>query len=344
LHLGRFGNRPRMGFTDRADRFQQKHRVAGVTFATVKKYSEDQSSNLAAMIAFWAFFSIFPLLLALVTILGYVLPAGTRTTVLRHVASYIPLLDTSTLHGLTGSWWPVLVGLLTALWSGMSVTKTTEQAFNSVWEIKMVDRPGFVDKLKHSLLALFTIGVGLVVSVVISGFVTGTASGVNLGWGGRAVGWAISIALDIGIFIAAFRLLTAKDVGIRDVLPGAVLAGVVFWILQNVSSFIISNRLHSAQSTYGNFATVIVMLWWFYLQAQVTLLGAQLNVVLKERLHPRSLGAPSTEADHRALEAYAQEATYHETEEVDARFSGDAAQRQPGRQPARREENAADRR
>ena len=80
-------------------------------------------------------------------------------------------------------------------------------------------------------------------------------------------------------------------------LPGAVLAGVAFWILQEVSSFIISNRLHSAQGTYGNFATVIVMLWWFYLQAQITLLGAQLNVVVKERLYPRSLfGGPSTEA------------------------------------------------
>ena len=329
---------------ERIDTFQQRHRAPGVAVATVKKYSEDQSSNLAAMIAFWAFFSIFPLLLALVTILGYVLPAGTRTNVLQHVASYLPLLDASTLHGLTGSWWPVLLGLLTALWSGMSVTKTTEQAFNSVWEIKMVDRPGFVDKLKHSLLALFTIGVGLVVSVVISGFVTGSASGVNLGWWGRGIGWGISVALDIGLFIAAFRLLTAKDVGVRDVLPGAILAGVVFWLLQEASSFIISNRLHSAQSTYGNFATVIVMLWWFYLQSQVTLFGAQLNAVLKERLYPRSLaGAPETEADHRVLEAYAQEATYHESEEIEARFSGDAAQRQPGRQPARRGGNGADR-
>jgi membrane protein len=315
-----------MGLKERVDTYQQTHRKPGIAFATVKKYSEDQSSNMAAMIAFWAFFSIFPLMLALVTILGYVLPAGTRTTVLQNVASYIPLLDASTLHGLTGSWWPILVGLLTALWSGMSVTKTTEQAFNSVWEIKMVDRPGFVDKLKHSLLALGTIGVALVVSVIISGFATGTSSGVNLGWWGRLIGYAIAIALDIGIFVAAFRLLTAKDVGIRDVLPGAILSGLVFWILQEISSFIISNRLNSAQSTYGNFATVIVMLWWFYLQAQVTLFGAQLNVVLKERLHPRSLGGSETEADHRALEAYAEEATYHESEEVDAYIDGEPAE------------------
>ncbi|MDX6479590.1 MAG: hypothetical protein QOG85_100 [Gaiellaceae bacterium] len=314
------------------DDYQQRHHKTGIAFATLKKFSEDRSSNLASMIAFWAFFSIFPLLLALVTILGYVLPAGTRTSVLTNIAAYFPLLDPKTLHGLTGAWWPVAFGLLLALWSGTAVTRTVEQAFNSVWEIKRVDEPGFVDKLKHSLLALMTIGVGLVVSLVVSTLATGTSSGVEVSWWQRLLGYVISIALDVGIFIAAFRLLTSKEVEIRDVLPGAILAGVVFWILQQVSSFIISNRLNSAQSTYGTFATVIVMLWWFYLEAQVTLLGAQLNVVLKERLHPRSLvGGPETEADHRALEAYAEEATFHESEEVEAYVDGVPVDERPRR-------------
>jgi membrane protein len=317
---------------EKLDQYQQRHRKTGIAFATLKKFSEDESSGLASMIAFWAFFSIFPLLLALVTILGYVLPESTRTSVLNNVASYFPLIDTSALRGLTGSWWPVVFGLLTALWSGTAVTRTTELAFNSVWEIKKVDRPGFVDKMKHSLLALFTIGLGLVVSVAISSLAMGNSSGVDVSWWQRVLGYVIAIALDIGIFLAAFRLLTAKEVGIRDVLPGAIVAGVSFWILQQVSSFIISNRLQSAQSVYGTFATVIVMLWWFYLQAQITLLGAQLNVVLKERLHPRSLGGgPETRADHRALEAYVEEGTYHESEEVDAYVDGVPAEERAGR-------------
>ena len=303
----------------RIDRYQQRHTAVGFPLAVRQKFADDQGGYLAASVTYYAFFSIFPLLLALVTILGYVLPASARTSVLNAVASYFPLVDTSTLQGLTGAWWPVVFGLLTALWSGTAVTRTTEQAFNAVWAIKKVDRPGFVDKLKHSLLALFTIGLALVLSVVISTLAIGTSSGVHVSWWQRLVGYVIAIALDIGIFVAAFRLLTAKQVGIRDVLPGAILAGVAFWILQEVSTFIISNRLQSAQSVYGTFATVIVMLWWFYLQAQITLLGAQLNVVLKERLHPRSLvGGPETEADHRALGAYA--------EEVDAYVEGEPAE------------------
>ena len=305
----------------RIDRAQQNHHKVGIAAATIKKYSDDGSSNLASMIAFWAFFSIFPLFLALVTILGYVLPAGQRLNVLKHVAAYFPLLDANTLHSLTGSWWPILVGVFSALWSGMAVVKTTETAFSAVWEIPRKDRPGFVEQTWRALLAMSTIGVGLIAATIVSGYATGQSAGINLGWGGRLLGYAIAIVLDVGLFVAAFRTLTDREIGIRDVLPGAVLGGVVFWVLQQVSSFIITRHLGSAQSTYGNFATVITMLWWFYLQAQVTLLGAQLNVVLKEHLHPRTFfGGPTTEADYRALEAYADEATYHEREEVEARF------------------------
>ena len=63
------------------------------------------------------------------------------------------------------------------------------------------------------------------------------------------------------------------------------------------------------------------MLTWFYSQSVVTLVGAQLNVVLKERLHPRRLvPAPATEADHRAYDAYAKERTYHHDQQVHIKF------------------------
>jgi uncharacterized BrkB/YihY/UPF0761 family membrane protein len=198
------------------------------------------------------------------------------------------------------------VGILSALWSGSFVVSATEAAFDSVWEIPYVQRRGFGQQLKRSLLALGTIGLGLVISTLISSYVTGTATGTNLGALGRLAGYLIAVALDVGLFLLAFRLLTARTVSTREVLPGALLSGLVFWVLQQLSALIISRYLHSAEATYGTFATVITMLWWFYLQSIVTLLGAQLNVVLTERLHPRALiDAPATEADRRAYDAYA---------------------------------------
>jgi YihY family inner membrane protein len=161
-----------------------------------------------------------------------------------------------------------------------------------------------VKQVLRSLKVLATIGVGLVLTTLISGFVTSSSKDIHLAVGGRIGGWILSIALDVGLFVAAFRMLTDTDVSTRDVLPGALLSGVVFFVLQQLSALIIARHLKSAQSTYGSFATVITILWWFYLQSIVTLLGAQLNVVLKERLYPRSLvDAPQTEADRRALQA-----------------------------------------
>jgi uncharacterized BrkB/YihY/UPF0761 family membrane protein len=131
----------------------------------------------------------------------------------------------------------------------------------------------------------------------------------------------IAVVLDVGLFVAAFRTLTDRDISTRDVLPGAIFSGLIFFVLEQLSAFIISRHLKSAQPTYGHFATVITILWWFYLQAIITLLGAQLNVVLKERLHPRSIvDAPQTEADRRALQAYAAERTYQPEEEVHTRI------------------------
>jgi membrane protein len=310
---------------EKVDAVQKSTKPTSVGLATFKKFKEDNSTNLAAMIAFWAFFSIFPLLMVLVTVLGWVLPASDKDNVLTHIADMFPLLDPKTISGLTGSVWALVLGALTALWSGMGGVRTVQTAFNSVWEIPRHERPGLKEQVLRSLWVLATIGVGVVITTLISGFVTSNSTGINLGVGGRIAGYVISIVLDIGIFVAAFRMLTDRDITTRDVLPGALLSGVVFFILQELSSFIISRHLKSAQATYGHFATVITILWWFYLQAIVTLLGAQLNVVLKTRLYPRSLvNAPQTEADHRALQAYAEERSYHPEEDVETRIDPDA--------------------
>src|SRR5438045_6769818 len=107
-----------MSVSQKLDAAQKATKPTGVAVATFKKFSEDKSTSLAAMIAFWAFFSIFPLMMVMVTVLGFVLPASTKDTVLTHVAAMFPLLEAKSIKGLTGTWWPVVVGGVTALWSG----------------------------------------------------------------------------------------------------------------------------------------------------------------------------------------------------------------------------------
>ena len=277
------------GVLQKLDRAQKRSTTLSVAVATFKKFSEDRSANLAAMIAFWAFFSVFPLFLVLVTLLAIFLPASDKDSVLGHVAQMFPLLDPKTVSGLSGAWWTIVLGLATALWSGSGVVRTAQFAFNSVWGIQPNQQPGLVKQMIRSISVLATVGLGLVLTTLLSGLVASSASGVNLGAAGRVGGYVLSAALDVGIFLAAFRILTDRDVTTRDVLPGALLSGIAFFVLQELSTLIISRYLKNAQSTYGHFATVITILWWFYLQSMITLLGAQLNVVLKEHSYPRSL-------------------------------------------------------
>ena len=306
---------------DRLDSYQQRHPALGVPIAVVRKFAEDESINSAAVIAFWAFFSIFPLLLIFVTLLGYFLPPKLQGDVMGSVAGFLPLLSTDSIGHLSGQWWTLVVGILSALWSGSFVVIATQSAFNSVWEIPYVHRPSISTQIGRSLGALGAIGLGLVLSTVISSYIIGAATGANLGVVARLAGYLIPLALDITLFFVAFRLLTDRDVATRDVLPGALLSGIVFWLLQQLSSLIIVRYLHTATSFYGDYATVITILWWLYLQSIVTLLGAQLNVVLKQRLYPRGLvGTPTTESDYRAYDAYAKERTYRPNQQVNTEF------------------------
>jgi uncharacterized BrkB/YihY/UPF0761 family membrane protein len=150
------------------------------------------------------------------------------------------------------------------------------------------------------MAVLATVGLGLILTTLLSGLVASSASGVSIAVLGRVGGYVLSAALDVWIFLAAFPILTDRDVTTRDVLPGAILSGITFFVLQELSAVIISRYLKNAQSTYGHLATVITILWWFYLQSIVTMLAAELNVVLKHHDYPRSLTEESqTAADER---------------------------------------------
>lgn len=274
----------------RADRWQQEHRATAITVATVKKFQADQSGNLAALLAFWAFFSIFPLMLVAATLLGWFLPSNVSNDVLHTIDGYVPLIDFSG-KTISGSWWALFLGLVSALWAATRVTRTARVAFDSVWRVSEAERAGVIEQTLGGLKALALIGVALVFSVLTTGFVSGTSHQLDISSLAVVGGYAIAVIIDVVVFVIAFRVLTSREVSTRDVLPGALLAGVGFWVLQSLSSVIISRYLQNAQKTYGNFATVITLLWWFYLTGVLTLLGAQLNVVLRERIWPRSLRA-----------------------------------------------------
>jgi membrane protein len=311
----------------RLDLLQRRRHWLAFPFAVLKKFREDQAGNLAALVAYYAIFSIFPLMLALSTILGFVLHGHPewQNDVTSSALRNFPIVGNHQPPPLEGNVVALVVGLGLALWSGLGVAKSAQTAFNTVYLVAHTDRPSFLGGLLRALGIVAVGGLGLILTTTLSGAVTSVRSiaGVDVGPGLRVAGIGVAMLLNAALFLALFRWLTVVHVRWRDALPGAVISAVVLQVLQLASSAFIAHKLKGASATYGNFAAVIVLLSWFYLQAQVVLLAAEVNVVRQYRLWPRALtDPPATEADFRAYEAYAERERYQPQETVDTDFAG----------------------
>jgi YihY family inner membrane protein len=255
------------------------------------KFSDDNSGNLAVVMTYYAFFSVFPLLLALASILGFVLSGhpSWQTSIENSALKNLPLIKGSPLPH-HGSVFVAVIGVALALYSGLAVAKAAQQAWNVVYAVPRDDRPGFLTSNLHALRLVVVGGVGIMATTAVAGVVTsGHAVGISVGWGLTVLGVAVSALLNTGLMVVVFRWLAVRKVTVRQVLPGAALAASALAVLQAVASAFISHKLQHASATYGSFGTVIVLLSWFFLQAQILVLGAQVNVVKQDRRWPRSL-------------------------------------------------------
>jgi YihY family inner membrane protein len=310
----------------RADGLQRRHAALGFPVAVFKKFGEDRAGQLAALVAYYGFFSLFPLLLALVTILGFALGESSelRERILDSALSQFPVIGEEirkNVKAIEGSGLALLVGVAGALWAGLGGIKAAQNAMDQVWDVPVKHQPNFIVAIIRAVLMLLTLGVFLLLASFLGGVAAGTETEALLP---KVAGVAGSVVLNILVFWVAFRVLTVADVSWRDVLPGALIAGVAWAILQAAGGYLIGHRLESLTETYASFAVVIGLLTWMYLGAQVTFLAAEVNVILTKRLWPRALHPEGmTEADRRTLRALAETEERREEQEVHVRFAGE---------------------
>lgn len=291
----------------RIDRAQQDRRWLAIAAGTVKKFGDDQAGNLAALIAYYAFASIFPLLLVAYSILAII--AQTNAAVGDHLSRALarfPLvgsyLGQHVQHGLGKTGLALAIGIVLTLYSARGVAVAMQNAMNTVWGVPQYQRPGFPKSLLRSLGLIALIGPGEVLTIALSGIAGGT--GHLGGVLAKIAALAVSLLLNIGLFWLGFRIATSARTHARAMRLGAILSAIGWQVLQVVGGVIIS---HATNSAYGIFGLVLGILAWLYLQAQLTLYFVELDVVRAMRLWPRSLvPPPNSEADLRAYQLYAQ--------------------------------------
>jgi YihY family inner membrane protein len=282
----------------KVDQFQRRHTVIGFPWAVLQKFGNDQAGTKAALVAYYGLFALFPLLLLLTTILGFVFKhnPGLQHQILHSALSQIPVIGTQlkTVHTLNGSGIGLAVGVIGTLYGSQGVVQSAQNAMNSVWNIPYIKRPNFYKQRLRGLALIGLLGTATLLSAVLGIF----AAAVAHGRGATLLAFVGSSVVMFGVFLAAFRVLTAEPLGWRDVLLGAVFATLFWQGLQLIGGWYVGRVLRNASVTYGFFATVIALLSWVLLGVQTTLYAAEINVVYRYRLWPRSMVQPPlTDAD-----------------------------------------------
>jgi YihY family inner membrane protein len=312
----------------RVDRYQQRHGLLGFLFAVVKKFGDDKGGNLTTLLAWNAFFALIPLLVVLVTALGYLLgrrPA-LQTQVLHSTLAEFPIIGDQlqqNIHSLRASGLSLVVGLVGFVWGARGVTQAGQHAMAEIWNLPGRVRPSFWVRQVRGLLLLVVFGLGVLVTTGLAGLA---------GYGGAGTpatlaNLAASAVANVALFLLAYRVLTPGQVATRQLLPGAVVAGVLWALLQLAGTYLVGHNLKHASQVYGFFAIVLGLLSWLFLGAEVVLYAAEVNVVRARRLWPRSiLQPPLTQPDRRALVDLAKQEERRPEQSVEVAFTPEAGE------------------
>ncbi len=249
----------------RLDSLQERRPWLAFPIAIIRKFGDDRGSSLAALISYYTFFSLFPLLVVLVTVTGlFIRDHPDRQAALVHSAlAQFPVVGArieGNVHALNGNLLTLALGIAGCVWAGAAVSDALRMA---------------LDDIRGAL---------------------------------RSGALILAIVIDIVVVATAFHALPSDRPSWSEVVPGAILAGVLWGALQTVGSWIVTRQIQGASDVYGLFALVIGLLSWVYLTAEASLIGAEMNVVLRRRLWPRSLiPPPPARADRTSVDQQARE-------------------------------------
>ncbi|MBO1767317.1 YihY/virulence factor BrkB family protein [Allobranchiibius sp. GilTou38] len=310
------------------DDFQRRHRIAGFPIAVVYKFFDDSGSYLAALMTYYGFVSLFPLLLLLSTVLSFVLRhyPQLQQEIVNSAAGQFPIVgkqlqDPKRLSGSLGG---VLAGLAIAIYGGLGIGQAVQYAMNTAWAVPRNERP---DPFSGRLRSLLLIGVTALVLLAATA-ASAIVGLINGQWWVLIMHWALPLALDTLLFIPIYRHGASRKLKIRQVLPGALIAAVALTLLQTYGVRYVSRVVDHAKNSETNviFATVLGLLAFIYLASVITVFCTEINVVIDKKLYPRALLTPFTDnvqltgGDRRTYVALAKAQRHKGFEKIDVTF------------------------
>jgi membrane protein len=267
--------------SERVMAFRSRHPAIDVAIDALDGYRRHLSGRNAWLLAFFGFLSIFPLLLAATTILGFVLEGNEelQQRIIDGALADIPVLGQQLADdpaSLDGNIWALVIGLGGALWSATKAFVAMQGAQDDVWEIDVDHRASMPAQRGKALLGLLFIGVAQLGTMIIAAIV----NAVDLPLQGRILLVLATVAVNIWVLAAMYRFLTSAVPTWRDVWPGALFGGLAYTVLQHFGTDIVRRITENAGDTYGSFALVLGLITWLSLLAMSALMAAELNAAM----------------------------------------------------------------
>ena len=291
-----------------ADRLQRRHGVLGFPYAVVKKYGDDEGGRESALITYYGFLSIFPLLLLGVAVLSRVLADHPDLRQRLVTAIVPPALQPTVEHSVTtlpASAIPFIAGLIGLLFSGTGVVFSAYQTLNHVAAVPYRLRAGFVSRYVRVFVMLATLLLG---AFAVGGLTLVVNALPGLPGVQRAAGVLGSALVVFAVLLLGARFLLARPAPVRALWPGAIVGAAAVTVVLDVGPRLLARLVSKAGPVYGSFATVAGMFALLYLVSQALVYAAEVAAVRHARLWPRALDVRNpTAADARAMALLARE-------------------------------------
>jgi len=304
-----------------ADGVQRRHSVLGFPYAVIKKYGDDDGGREAALITYYGFLSIFPLLLLGVAVLSRVLTADPELRQRLINAIVPPVLQATVEHSVTSlptSTVPFIIGLVGLLFSGTGVVFSAYQTLNNIAGIPRRLRAGFFPRYIRVFVVLATLMLGALAVGALTVAVTALPglAGVE-----RAVAVLGSALVIFAVLLLGTRLLLSRPAPLRILWPSAALGAAAVTLVISLGPPLLVRLVVRAGPVYGSFATVAGMFALLYLVSQALVYSAEVAAVRHAGLWPRALDQNRpTAADARAFTLLAREQERIPAARVDLRL------------------------
>lgn len=273
------------------DSFQQRHKFLAFPIAVIKRYGDEKVGYQAALITYYAFLSLFPLLMIFITVLAIVAEANPelRNQIQQTVFQAFPALGKDlddNVDMLQGSGLALGLQFLVVVYGARGLANILQESFNNLWHIEKEQRPGFLGDNLRSFGMMLAVGLGMIIGSAISYGLSGI---IDIGTLGVLLINIVNILITFVLFLAVFRLGTSNTIGLGTLVMGAAIAAIGVLLVQRFGGIIMSEQLQRLEGLYGSFAATLGLLFWIYLQAQIIMYAIVATVVRTRNDWPKKL-------------------------------------------------------